>query len=52
MFLIILFVPFMVNGKELKLEWQKSWGGIYDESGVSGGATSDGGYVVSSTSYI
>ena len=49
MFLIILFVPFMVNGKELKLEWQKSWSGNKSNSFKHVINTKDNGYIVISS---
>ena len=43
---LILFVPFMINAEELKLDWQKSWGGnSYDEF-YDILQTQDGGFIV------
>ena len=43
---LILFVPFMINAEELKMDWQNSWGGNSWEEFFDILKTQDGGYIV------
>ena len=43
---LILFVPFMINAEELKMEWQTSWGGNSWEKFSDILQTQDGGFIV------
>ena len=46
LFILILLIPFMINAEELKLNWQKSWGGNRDETFSKILKTPDGGFIV------
>ena len=43
---LILFVPFMINAEELKLDWQNSWGGNSQDQISYILQTQDGGFIV------
>ena len=42
---LILFIPYLINAEELKLDWQKNWGGNNYENFYDLLQTSDGGFV-------
>lgn len=46
LFILMLFVPFMINAEEIKLKSQKSWGGNGWDSFNSIISTNDGGYIL------
>ena len=44
--LLLMFIPFFINAEEVKLEWQKSWGGNDSDLFDSIVLTNDGGFIV------
>ena len=49
-FVVILFIPFVVKAEELKLDWQKSWGGNNGDEFYDIIQTQDGGFIVAGDS--
>ena len=46
LFTLVFFSPFVVDAYELKIDWQKSWGGTDVDSFEGISLTKDGGYIL------
>ena len=45
LFLLILLLPFMVSAEEIKMEWQKSWGGNGSDEFIGAIPTKENGFI-------